>query len=408
MVEKDYISLAATIEQHYHSYDGFLILHGTDTMAYTASALSFLLEDLGKSVVLTGSQVPFTELRNDAYENFLGSLILCSQYCIPEVTVYFNNNLFRGNRVKKIDSESFFAFNSPNMKPLGKMGVEISLDWKKIHRPDAIKPFHASDKLNSVVVCLRLYPGISARTITAITTQSPPVKGMVLETFGAGNAPDDKPEILEALADAVHRGIVIVNITQCNAGSAVSGYAVGYALSSTGVISGRDMTMECALMKLNYLLSHTEYSVDTVRQLMGESLRGELTIKIEENGPEAVVTNPVENENITNTNTLSSLIMENSLKGCPQAKQDVVEKLLRPVLLHEASARGDVAALKELMSRNFDVNTPDLSRGRTCLFVAISCNSVETVRWLITEGVNIHLRDNHGVTAVRIFSFLYQ
>jgi lysophospholipase len=390
MVEKDYISLAATIERHYHAYDGFLVLHGTDTMAYTASALSFLLEDLGKSVIITGSQVPFTELRNDAYENFLGSLILCSHYCIPEVTVYFNNKLFRGNRVKKVNSQAFAAFNSPNMKPLGIMGVDIHVEWGKVARATSLRPFKASNALNSSVVCLRLYPGITETTIKAITSE--PVRGLVLETFGSGNAPDDNPSLLAALADAVKRGVVIVNVTQCTTGAAVAGYAVGYALSATGVISGRDMTAECALMKLNYLLSHPDYTQEMVTRLMGESLRGELTtadaVPVGESSPDKVPT------------TLSSLIMQKSLAACPDSVQDNVDELLRPVLIHDASARGDVAALEELITRDFDINTTNRSTGRTCLYVAMSKNSIETVHWLISKGVNVHLRDNYGVTAV--------
>ena len=334
-------------------------------------------------------------------QNFLGSLILASHYCLPEVTVYFNNNLFRGNRVKKVNSQAFAAFTSPNMKPLGTMGVEIELDWSKIHRPTALQPFRASCALHSSVVCLRLYPGITATTIKAITSGS--VKGLVLETFGSGNAPDDNPPLLEALADAVKRGVVIVNVTQCTTGAAVAGYAVGYALSCTGVISGHDMTVECALMKLNYLLSHPEYSQADVTRLMGESLRGELTVTAEDSVPSssqlqlppAPMTSPA-------PTTLSSLIMQQSLITCPEAMQDSVEELLRPVLLHAASAHGDLAALEELLTRDFNINTTNPSTGRTCLYVAMSSNSVETVHWLISEGVDIHRRDKYGVTAVRI------
>lgn len=321
------------------------------------------------------------------------------------MTVYFNNHLFRGNRVKKVNSQAFAAFTSPNMKPLGTMGVDIELDWSKIHRSSSLQPFRASRALHSCVVCLRLYPGITATTIKAITSGG--VKGLVLETFGSGNAPDDNPPLLAALADAVQRGVVIVNVTQCTTGAAVAGYAVGYALSCTGVISGRDMTVECALMKLNYLLSHPEYSQADVTRLMGESLRGELTLTAEDSQlPPPPSSSPPSSTahasaSASVASTLSGLIMQQSLVVCPEAVQDSVEELLRPVLLHAASARGDLAALEELLTRDFDINTPNPSTGRTCLYVAMSSNSPETVRWLVTEGVNVHLRDHYGVTAVR-------
>lgn len=280
--------------------------------------------------------------------------------------------------MKKINSEAFAAFNSPNMKPLGRLGVKIELDWGLIARSHSVRPFRASSALNSIVVCLRLYPGIQPSIITSIT--SPPVRGLILETYGSGNAPDNNPELLKALSDAVKRGVIIVNITQCTTGAAVAGYAAGYALSCTGVISGRDMTVECALMKLNYLLSHEDFTPDTIKRLMGESLRGELTAE------DGIPTSDTLSGTPKQYLSLSGLVMEKSLLACPEAVRGPVEKLLRPVLLHNASACGNLDALQELLTRDFDINTTN-HQGRTCLYEAISNNSVKTVDWLIRKGV---------------------
>ncbi|KAJ1890578.1 hypothetical protein LPJ66_007392, partial [Kickxella alabastrina] len=271
----DWVRIVTDIERFYYTFDAFIILHGTDTMAYTASALSFMLQSLGKSVIVTGSQVPIAEVRNDGIENFLGALTIAGHFVIPEVSLYFNNKLFRGNRCVKIDAMDFDAFSSPNLAPLVKVGVDIEVNWPEVLRPNAIEPFCAYKQMNTNVANLRLFPGISASAVRAFL--APPIQGIVLETFGAGNAPDARPAILEALADASERGVVIVNVTQCQRGNVSDLYATARGLTTAKVVPGRDMTSECALTKLSYLLGRG-LSPERCRELLGRSLRGELTI----------------------------------------------------------------------------------------------------------------------------------
>lgn len=272
---KDWLRLAADIDLNYESFDAFVILHGTDTMSYTSSALSMLLENLGKPVVVTGAQVPLSELRNDAIENVLGALILAASHPIPEVTLFFSSTLYRGNRVSKLSNSTLDAFDSPNLAPLATAGISIQVNRQLVLKPRELQKFRAHDRMSQQVVLLRLFPGLQVETIANFFAS--PIQGVILHSFGAGNAPN-KPELLEIFRKATfERDIVIVNISQCIRGEVSAIYQVGKQLQSVGVVAGGDMTPECALTKLSYLLAKPELSRDQIRSLMGKSLRGELT-----------------------------------------------------------------------------------------------------------------------------------
>ncbi|KAG0032627.1 hypothetical protein BGZ81_010440 [Podila clonocystis] len=275
MTMTDWVRIATDIEANYQLYDAFIVLHGTDTMAYTASALSFMLEDLGKTVIITGSQVPITEIRNDAIDNLLGALTIAGHFVIPEVSLYFGNKLYRGNRSSKIDAIDFNAFDSPNLAPLVKVGINIDVNWAEVVRPTSLSRFRAHKSMNPNVASLRLFPGITDSTIR--TFLAPPIQGVVLETYGAGNAPSTRADLIAALKEANDRGVVIVNCTQCKRGLVTDVYHTGKVLYNAGVIPGNDMTPECALTKLSYLLGHN-LPIPKVREMMTKNLRGELTV----------------------------------------------------------------------------------------------------------------------------------
>ncbi|KAF9551149.1 hypothetical protein EC957_010035 [Mortierella hygrophila] len=275
MTMTDWVRIATDIEANYQLYDSFIVLHGTDTMAYTASALSFMLEDLGKTVIITGSQVPITEIRNDAIDNLLGALTIAGHFVIPEVSLYFSNKLFRGNRSSKLDAIDFNAFDSPNLPPLVKVGINIDVNWSEVIRPTSLSRFRAHKSMNSNVTSLRLFPGITETTIR--TLLAPPIQGVVLETYGAGNAPSTRADLIAALKEACDRGVVIVNCTQCKRGLVTDAYQTGKVLYNAGVIPGNDMTPECALTKLSYLLGHN-LPIAKVREMMTKNMRGELTV----------------------------------------------------------------------------------------------------------------------------------
>ncbi|CAH0533851.1 L-asparaginase 1 [Vibrio stylophorae] len=273
MTPQDWQRIANDIYAHYDQYDGFVILHGTDTMAYTASSLSFMFENLDKPIIITGSQIPIGELRSDGQSNLLNALHIAANYPINEVTLFFNNKLFRGNRSTKAHADGFDAFDAPNMAPLLEAGIQIQLQ-----RGTEINKKPAGDLILHQITpqpvgMVMLYPGISAEVIRNFLRQ--PVNALVLLTFGVGNAPQNQ-ELLELLTEASSRGVVVVNLTQCFSGRVnMGGYATGCALADAGVISGHDMTPEAALAKLHYLLSQP-IDVEQVRQLMQQDLRGEL------------------------------------------------------------------------------------------------------------------------------------
>jgi L-asparaginase len=275
MTPGDWSRIARDIYDHYEEYDGFIVLHGTDTMAYTASALAFMFHGLRKPIIVTGSQIPLCEIRNDAQENLITALTLAaSDRPIPEVALYFNSQLLRGCRAVKVDADGFDAFDSPNLPPLATVGIEVEVNHQLVKRTPS-EELVLWEITEPGVGALRLFPGISAEVLDNMLR--PPLRGLVLETYGGGNGPTNDKRFLEVLRAATARGVVIVNCTQCLRGTVdLTKYETGTLLADAGLISGFDMTAEAALTKLAYL-----FSIDTdpawVKEKMQEDLRGELT-----------------------------------------------------------------------------------------------------------------------------------
>jgi lysophospholipase len=267
--------IAKAIYRNYQLFDGFVVLHGTDSLAYTASALSFMLQNLGKPVILTGSQSPMLELQNDATDNLLGSLVIAGHFMIPEVCLFFNFKLFRGNRTTKVSADDFAAFNSPNFPPLATItSQKTNVAWGHVYRPTRMRPFAIQARLDTAhVACLRVFPGIRPAMVDAVLKMDG-LKGLILETFGAGNTP---AALTGILADAVKRGIVIVNVTQCLSGNVSPLYAPGAALGKAGIVFGHDLTSEAALTKLSFLLALPNSTPEDVARQMSLSISGELT-----------------------------------------------------------------------------------------------------------------------------------
>lgn len=272
--------LVKIIHNNYEKFDGFVILHGTDTMAYTASALSFMLENLGKPVILTGSQLPIGMLRTDGKENLITAIEIAAAYengrpVVPEVCIFFENQLMRGNRTTKINAENFNAFRSYNYPPMANAGIHIKYEPHLIHRPDPAKPMKPHYLFDTNVVILTLFPGIQENIVSSILHVEG-LKAVVLKTFGSGNAPQ-KPWFVKLLKEATDRGIIIVNITQCSSGAVeMKRYETGLHLIEAGVISGYDSTPESAVTKLMFLLGHG-LSNEEIRYHMSTSMAGEIT-----------------------------------------------------------------------------------------------------------------------------------
>ena len=276
-----WIKLATIIEENYESHQGFVILHGTDTMAYTASALSFLLHNLNKPVILTGSQLPIDTLRTDGKENILTAIEIAAaqengEAKVPEVCIYFQDKLFRGNRTTKYNAEHFHPFRSDNYPPLAEVGIHIKYNSHLIHRPASKKPFYVSKEMCTDVVLIKLFPGLTPSIFNSLL-QIEGLKGVVLETFGSGNAPTH-PWFLKAIEEALQREIIIINVTQCTSGKVeMWRYETGVYLSKLGVISGHDTTTESAMTKLMYLLKNCK-SLKEVKKQMSLSLKGEINV----------------------------------------------------------------------------------------------------------------------------------
>lgn len=276
-----WVKLAQVIQVNYHEYDGFVILHGTDTMAYSASALSFLLENLGKPVIFTGAQVPIGRMRTDARRNIITALEIASAHrkgraLVPEVSIFFNTVLLRGNRSTKVESRHFNAFHSGKYPQLAKAGIDIEYN-NSVILPAPSQSLRIYQELESQVAVMKLFPGINQSLVEAML-KAEGLKGLVLETFGAGNAPT-YPWFLKLLREAVDRGITILNVSQCEEGEVHQGqYETSLYLKEMGVIGGSDISTEAAITKMMFVLAQEVPHPEKVRMLEMD-LRGEMTLR---------------------------------------------------------------------------------------------------------------------------------
>lgn len=270
--------IAGIVGKHYSAYDGFVVLHGSDTLAYTASALSFMLENLSKPVVITGSQLPVGEVRTDAKENLITSIEIAATQidgkpAVPEVCVYFDYMLFRGNRVSKVNASKFEAFQSPNFPPLAEAGVHLKFNRHLTLKPSK-KAFRVNTLLDTAVAVVKIFPGMQQPWLSAVLRSG--MKAVVLETYGSGNVPVNE-WFMEEIKKAIASGVLILNVSQCHGGSVEQGvYTTSAPLQKAGVIGGFDLTTEAALTKLMYLLGNKRKASE-IKKLIISNLRGELT-----------------------------------------------------------------------------------------------------------------------------------
>ncbi|OYQ41975.1 L-asparaginase 1 [Flavobacterium cyanobacteriorum] len=278
MDPEKWVRMAAIIADNYNTYDGFVILHGSDTMSYSASALSFMLENLSKPVIFTGSQLPIGDLRTDAKENLITAIQIASQQSrgeavIQEVCLYFEYKLYRGNRTTKINAEHFNAFASPNYPPLAESGVHLKINTELLLRQKG--PVIVNPDMDNNVVIVKMFPGISEQVLSSVINIQG-LKGLILETYGSGNAPTEA-WFIAILAKAIQNGIHIVNVTQCSGGSVVMGnYETSTKLKEIGVISGGDITTEAAITKLMHLIGKNS-PANQFKVLFETPLRGEMS-----------------------------------------------------------------------------------------------------------------------------------
>ncbi|GKT85091.1 lysophospholipase [Colletotrichum tofieldiae] len=344
--------IAQTIRENYRLFDGFVVLHGTDSLSYTASALSFMLSDLGKPVILTGSQASIFALQSDAVDNLLGSLIIAGTFVIPEVGLFFHHKLFRGNRTSKVSSAAFEAFASPNCEPLAKVnGLGIDVNWPIVLRPTRIAELQVTNHLDTAhVACLRVFPGIRPEMLDSVL-RVPDLRGLILETFGMGNAPSGiDGSLTKVIKAAVDRGVIVVNVSQC-----MSGFA--------------------ALTKLSYLLAIPNLSTAEVSARMSQSLRGEMT---EMALP--VFSHP--------SGSLDSVV----------ARLTASESAF--TVLGYAIRNGDVRTVKEILDNDGQRELLKMAdyAGNTAVHLAAVGPDIEILRELLTRGASVHARNRANNT----------
>ncbi|CAK7216407.1 hypothetical protein SBRCBS47491_002814 [Sporothrix bragantina] len=398
--------IAQAVKDNYHLYDGFVVLHGTDSLAYTASALSFMMSDLGKPVILTGSQASIFALQSDAVDNLLGSLIIAGTFVIPEVCLFFHHTLFRGNRTTKVSASSFEAFASPNAAPLARvtsLGVDVA--WSLVRRPTRIAEFRITKYLDTAhVACFRIFPGIVPEMLESVLRVAN-LRGLILETFGMGNAPGGVDgSLTRVIREAVARGIVVVNVSQCTNGFVSPLYAPATALGRAGVVFGHDLTTEAALTKLSYLLAVEGLSQMEIQAQMGRSLCGEMT---ELTSP--VFSHPagVLGDSPLAGPTHGDLpIISNDLLGTSPA--DGALRRLTPIessftALGYAIRNGDLAAVRAVLNggtatHSYEMlNTADYA-GNTAVHLAAVGPSTEVLQEVLLHGASVHVRNRGNST----------
>uniref|UniRef100_A0A8D9AIZ8 asparaginase n=1 Tax=Cacopsylla melanoneura TaxID=428564 RepID=A0A8D9AIZ8_9HEMI len=378
MCQADWVKMSNHVKEYYEKFDGFVILHGTDTLSYTASALSFMLENLGKPVVVTGSQISIFQITSDGVYNFLGALIFAGNYDIPEVTVYFNNKLSRGNRTIKMSVTEFDAFDSPNCPLLGKVGLTIDINMKSVHRPSQIKKFSVHNELCQNVGLLRIYPDISKQTIRSFIQH--PMEGVVLLTYGSGNFPTNRSDLIEELKLACDRDVIIVSCSQCSRGGTSATYETGKILTNIGIINGYDMTPEAALTKLLYVLSKSELTLKQKKDMMTTNIRGELSTNLEHRDEDDLASTVAKSLQISGVQEVNKL-----------------KKILYPAMLQSAVREGNVDKIKDMQKYGADLSMTDFD-GRNILHTACSSGKLNIVQYCLENGVSVHTRDNYNIS----------
>ncbi|XP_054988717.1 60 kDa lysophospholipase [Sorex araneus] len=384
MTITEWVQIAQTIERHYEQYHGFVVIHGTDTMAFAASVLSFVLENLQKPLILTGAQVPIHALWSDGRENLLGALLMAGQYVIPEVGLFFQNQLFRGNRVTKVDARRFAAFCSPNLPPLAVMGADVTINHELVRRVRGKDPLVVHSDMERDVGLLRLYPGIPAALVRAFL--QPPLKGVVMETFGAGNGPT-KADLVQELRAAAERGLVLLNCTHCLQGSVTADYAAGKAMAGAGIVSGFDMTAEAALAKLSYVLGRPGLSLEGRKELLARDLRGEMTRPMETEPRPSLQGGPLR-------------LGLTHLLGLSQEAAAVRDALM-PSLACAAAHAGDLEALQALAELGGDLSL-GAADGWTPLHAAARGGHAGVVSLLLRRGADANARTDGGLSPLQL------
>ncbi|KAL3319735.1 hypothetical protein Ciccas_001605 [Cichlidogyrus casuarinus] len=427
----NWVQIAHDVKSYFDDFDGFVILHGTDTMAFAASTLSFILENLSKPVIFTGSQIPIFEMRSDGRDNFVGALFLAGGgYDIPEVGLFFQNKLYRGCRSVKKSSVDFDAFDSPNFPPLAELGIDIIIHQSRIfHQPLNKRPLRVQNWLCRHVAILRIFPSITTRNVQEFFTGS--LRGVVLQSYGAGNVPSARTDLMLLFKEATERGVLIVNTTQCYKGGVKAIYETGAALHECGVIPAfvrcktltrlqklnfdltdfilQDMTPEGALTKLAYILARFP-DAEMAKQVFLKNLRGEITIPADLN-PDFDVASYPEPQPIPREASIDTVSVTKELTEIAslyygnvfylQAPHQEWSRILLPKLFCEAAVKNDTHSL-QLLSFHLDSFEGRDYNDQTALHLAAYHGNEDAVEFLTISGADLWAKDAKGRTPLML------